>query len=62
METPAVLKEYTALDARDDACSAIKTKLEEEGHSVLVAYSNRVGCIYVDGVGPLYLVEVHAPE
>lgn len=58
----SVLEEFTKLDARDVACEGIKKQLEEDGHKVLVAWSNQMGLIYVDGVGPLYIVEIHVPD
>jgi hypothetical protein len=60
-EATAVLTEFPKLDARDAACAGIKSALEEEGHYVLVGYSNGMGLVYVDGIGPLYIVEVHTP-
>jgi hypothetical protein len=48
----------TALDVRDDALAAIAKSLAAEGHSPLTATANGVGLVYVDGVGPVYAVEV----
>jgi hypothetical protein len=48
----------TALDVRDDALAAIAKSLEDEGHSTLTATATGIGLVYVDGVGPIYAVEV----
>lgn len=50
------------LDIRDAALKGITAFLEEEGHQVTTAMSNGLGLVYIDRVGPQFIVEIHAPE
>lgn len=51
----------TALDIRDAALDGIREYLESEGHSVLVGMSGGLGLVYIDQVGPQFVVEIHEP-
>lgn len=47
-------------DIRDAALKGIGAFLEEEGHAVMVGMTQlKYGLVYIDGVGPKFVIEVH---
>lgn len=52
----------TSLDIRDAALKGITQMLEEEGHAVMTGMSEGLGLVYINGVGPLFIVEIHTEK